>query len=43
MPTYHGILEEPETAALVEFIKTLRDGPPDPSVVLPTVEANREP
>jgi cytochrome c oxidase subunit 2 len=43
MPTYHGILEEPETAALVEFIKTLRDGPPDPSVVLPNVEVNREP
>jgi cytochrome c oxidase subunit 2 len=43
MPTYHGILEEPETAALVEFIKTLRDGPPDPSVVLPNVEAKPEP
>jgi cytochrome c oxidase subunit 2 len=43
MPTYHGILEEPETAALVEFIKTLRDGPPDPSVALPNVEAKAEP
>jgi cytochrome c oxidase subunit 2 len=43
MPTYHGILEEPETAALVEFIKTLRDGPPDPSVVLPAVEAKSIP
>ncbi len=38
MPTYHGILEEPETAALVEFIKTLRDVTPNPSVVLPDAE-----
>ncbi len=48
MPTYHGVLEQPETAALVEFIKTLRDGVPDPSVALPpvegqTVEAKPEP
>jgi hypothetical protein len=28
MPTYHGILEEPETAALVEFIKSLQGSVP---------------
>jgi cytochrome c oxidase subunit 2 len=43
MPTYHGVLEEPETAALVELIKSLRDGHPEPSVVLPKVVARPEP
>jgi cytochrome c oxidase subunit 2 len=43
MPTYHGILEEPETAALVEFIKTLRDATPNPSVVLPSVDMKPQP
>jgi cytochrome c oxidase subunit II len=43
MPSYHGVLEEPETAALVEFIKSLRDGHPEPSVVLPKVETRPVP
>jgi cytochrome c oxidase subunit 2 len=35
MPTYRGILEEPEVAALVELIVSLKDQPIPPSVVLP--------
>jgi cytochrome c oxidase subunit 2 len=35
MPTYRGILEEPEVAALVELIVSLRDQPVAPSIVLP--------
>jgi cytochrome c oxidase subunit 2 len=37
MPVYRGILEEPEVAALVELIVSLRDLPNTPSVVLPRV------
>jgi cytochrome c oxidase subunit 2 len=36
MPTYLGVLEAPEAAALVEYIRTLR-GPARPSVILPSV------
>jgi cytochrome c oxidase subunit 2 len=44
MPSYHAVLTEPETAALVEFIKSLRDAPPrEPGVVLPSVETRPEP
>ena len=35
MPTYLGILSEPEVASLVELIKSLKDVPLSPSVVLP--------
>jgi cytochrome c oxidase subunit 2 len=38
MPTYRGVLEEPEVAALVEFIKSLRDQPVLPAISLPRVE-----
>jgi cytochrome c oxidase subunit 2 len=37
MPTYQGALPEPEVAALVEFIKSLRDRPYAPSMSLPKV------
>jgi cytochrome c oxidase subunit 2 len=37
MPTYHGVLQEPEVAALVEFIKSIRGRPPAPEIVLPKV------
>ena len=37
MPTYRGVLEEPEVAALVELIRSLRDAPRAPAVVLPAV------
>ncbi len=37
MPTYRGILEQPEVAALVEFIKSLESKPLSPSVTLPKV------
>jgi cytochrome c oxidase subunit II len=37
MPTYRGVLEEPEVAALVEFMESVRDRPVAPSVVLPKV------
>jgi cytochrome c oxidase subunit 2 len=43
MPSYHALLSEPETAALVEFIKSLRDAPSEPGVVLPTVETGPRP
>jgi len=43
MPSYHAVLSEPETAALVEFIKSLRDAPVAPGVVLPPVETRPEP
>ena len=35
MPTYLGVLSEPEVAALVEFIKSLKSVPFTPSVKLP--------
>jgi cytochrome c oxidase subunit 2 len=38
MPTYRGILEEPEVAALVELIKSLKAAPIAPSIVLPPVQ-----
>jgi cytochrome c oxidase subunit 2 len=38
MPTYRGVLEEPEVAALVEFIKTLHNQPFQPVMRLPRVE-----
>jgi cytochrome c oxidase subunit II len=37
MPTYRGVLGEPEAAALVELIRSLQDAPYAPSVVLPRV------
>jgi cytochrome c oxidase subunit 2 len=37
MPTYRGVLEEPEVAALVEFIGSIKDGPIVPSMELPKV------
>jgi cytochrome c oxidase subunit II len=43
MPSYHSLLTEPETAALVEYIKSLRDAPAEPSVVLPPVETKATP
>jgi len=38
MPTYRGILQEPEVAALVEFIRSIQTQPFPPSVTLPRVE-----
>jgi cytochrome c oxidase subunit 2 len=38
MPTYRGILAEPEVAALVELIVSLKDQPIAPSVVLPRTQ-----
>jgi cytochrome c oxidase subunit 2 len=38
MPSYRGLLPEPEVAALVEFIRSLRDAPIAPVVTLPKVE-----
>jgi cytochrome c oxidase subunit 2 len=35
MPTYFGVLTQPETAAIVEYIKTLRDAPIPAGVALP--------
>jgi cytochrome c oxidase subunit 2 len=43
MPSYHSLLTEPETAALVEFIKSLRDPPSEPGVALPKVETRARP
>ena len=43
MPTYRGVLEEPEVAALVELIASVRDRPVAPSVVLPAVVPLSEP
>jgi hypothetical protein len=37
MPTYRGVLEEPEVAALVELMASLEDRPVAPSVQLPAV------
>lgn len=39
MPSYQGALSVPETAALVELIRSLRDGPTEPSgVTLPKLD-----
>jgi cytochrome c oxidase subunit 2 len=35
MPTYQGVLTAPETAAIVELIKSLREGEEPPSIALP--------
>jgi cytochrome c oxidase subunit 2 len=43
MPSYHALLTEPETAALVEYIKSLRDVPAEPGVVLPKVDTKAGP
>jgi len=40
MPSYFGILPQPETAALVEYIKSLRDVSVESGVTLPTLEVN---
>jgi cytochrome c oxidase subunit 2 len=37
MPTYRGALSQPETAAIVEYIRSLEHGPIAPSVGLPAV------
>jgi cytochrome c oxidase subunit 2 len=37
MPTYRGILPEPEVAALVELVRTLQSEPWSPSITLPRV------
>jgi cytochrome c oxidase subunit 2 len=37
MPTYRGILEQPEVAALVELIRSLQDAPVAPVITLPRV------
>ncbi len=41
MPSYAGVLDPGETAALVEYIKSLR-APEDPGVVLPKLEESAE-
>ena len=38
MPTYRGLLDEPEVAALVEFMISIQERPIAPSVQLPKVE-----
>ena len=38
MPTYRGILDEPEVAAIVELIVSLKDQPITPSIVLPRTQ-----
>jgi cytochrome c oxidase subunit 2 len=43
MPTYRGVLEEPEVAALVELMASVKDKPIAPSVTLPKVEPKLEP
>jgi len=37
MPTYFGLLEATEVASLVEFIRTIADTPPSPTILLPQV------
>jgi cytochrome c oxidase subunit II len=37
MPTYRGILPEPEVAALVELLRSLKSSPYAPSITLPRV------
>ena len=37
MPTYLGSLDSAETAAIVEYIRSLQDAPAAPSVLLPSV------
>jgi cytochrome c oxidase subunit 2 len=40
MPTYRGVLPEPEVAALVELMESLKDRPIAPSVTLPRVQTS---
>jgi cytochrome c oxidase subunit 2 len=40
MPSYVGALSQPETAAIVEYIKSLRDVAPSSGVALPTLDVN---
>lgn len=43
MPPYQGVLSAPETAALVELIRSLKDGPAEPSgVPLPKLTVTEE-
>jgi cytochrome c oxidase subunit 2 len=42
MPTYRGVLAQPEVAALVEFIEALGSAPLSPSVTLPRVVPEEE-
>ncbi len=42
MPTYQGLLPEPEVAALVEFIRSLRDGPVPAGVTLPRLTVSSQ-
>ena len=43
MPTYRGVLPEPEVAALIELMESLKDRPIAPSVKLPTVQVSAAP
>jgi cytochrome c oxidase subunit 2 len=38
MPTFFGVLPQPEVAALVEYIKSLRDSHPESGIVLPSTQ-----
>ncbi len=40
MPTFFGILPQPEVAALVEYIKSLRDAHPESGVTLPALRTD---
>jgi cytochrome c oxidase subunit 2 len=43
MPTYFGVLPQPETAALIEYIKSLRDAHPESGVSLPDLRFEATP
>lgn len=43
MPTYLGSLDPAETAAIVQYIRTLQDGPVSPSVNLPKLQVSEAP
>jgi len=38
MPSYLGVIDPAETAALVAYIRSLRDGGPSSGVILPPME-----
>lgn len=38
MPTYQGVLTTPEVAAVVEYIKSLKDDGADPGIQLPAID-----
>ncbi len=42
MPTFQGSLSQPDTAAVVEFIRSLRDQHREPSVALPAVSVEAD-